>query len=292
MLTIFIPKYQPQGLALVRELAREIDAIDVAVEILVMWEGNEGEIEPACVVQAKEVKYCRAIRKPRNTPSHKVRQLLFAEAKYENILLLESDVFPVYNNFLVRYVDAIQAADIVCGGTRYRNDGAKRINPLRWLYGKNYENKTAFVRAQEPYSSINTKSFLINRTFMSHLLYEDNFTVSGDRLLAIQAKRLDARVVHIENPVFHDDYDSSEEFLSKVRLSIDNICFHMEDMLDFPGLVQVYYRTKAFHMQGLLRWTYRTFEKPMRRHLLGQHPTLKVFNLYRLSYMACASEMM
>ena len=294
MLSVLIPTYNQSCLALVEELSVEIDLLGIEAEIIVL---DDASTDAGVIRELEEVElvdHVRLIRHTENAGISKVRYEMGQAAQYDNLIFLDADTFPSTVDFLQKYISEIGSADIVYGGLRYRQDGPHPINPLRYNYGNRYEIHSVAYREKHPYSTFKAISFYANKKKLYNLIYDEAYGCSGpgDTLFASRMKENGITIKHIYNPVFHDDNDTSEQFLSKVRAGVDDMCLHLDELSEHSRLVRMFKRLDCFGMTKPMRFIYRRFEKRMVKNLLGDNPSMIVLDIYRLSYMACVMKLM
>lgn len=294
MLSILIPTYNQSCLALVEELSIEIDLLDIEAEIIVLDDASTDAKVIREMSDIELVDHVRVVRHTENQGIMKVRFEIAAMAKYDHILFLDADTFPTTTDYLAKYVNEIGKADIVYGGVRYRINGPHPINPLRLAYGQKYEVRSVGFREKNPYASIKSFAFLANKSKLYSLKYDEAFGCSGpgDNLFAKRMMESGVTVKHIYNPVFHDDNDTSEQFLSKLRAGANDLLLHTDDLCEMSRMLRIFLTMKRFGLVKIMRFVFRHFEKRMEKNLLGKNPSVAVLNIYRVTYMACSMKLM
>lgn len=294
MLSILIPTYNQSCLALVEELSIEIDLLDIESEIIVLDDASTDQRVINELEEIEIIDHVRVVRHTENQGIMKVRFEIAALAKYDNILFLDADTFPTTTDYLAKYVNEIGKADIVYGGVRYRINGPHPINPLRMAYGQRYEVHSVGFREKRPYASLKSFAFLANKQKLYSLKYDEAFGCSGpgDSLFAKRMMEAGVTVKHIYNPVFHDDNDTSAQFLSKLRAGANDLLLHTEELNEMSRMLRTFLNLKRFGLVKPMRFVFRRFEKIMEKNLLGQNPSITILNIYRVTYMACAMKLM
>lgn len=287
MLSIVIPTYNCPCVALVNELVRQIDTAQIEAEIVVIDDASTDQSALAANEILASTKYCRYIKLTENLSIAKVRNRLFAEAKYKYVLSLDSDVFPVRNDFIIKYLEAAQNADVVRGGWLYRLDGPQKVCPLRYKYGVRHEVVSVEERRKNPYAQFIAASYLVNRETTRNILFNDSYGRYGfDAYFGAQLELAQVKVAHIDNPVYHDDRDSSERFIAKTRLAIENLIFNADSLGSHSRLLNFYHKVERWHLTWLPRLIYTYLHSPIERQLCSNNPSISLFTLYKLSYCA------
>lgn len=288
MLSIVIPTYNCPCVALVNELVRQIDTAQIVAEIIVI---DDASTDPAALA-ANEViartKYCRYIKLTENVSIAKVRNRLFAEAQYKYVLSLDADVFPVRNDFVVKYLEAAPTADVVRGGWLYRTDEPQKVCPLRYKYGVRYEVVSVEERRKHPYAQFIAASYLINRETTRDILFDETSGSYGfeDLHFGVQLESAQRTITHIDNPVYHDVGDTSERFIRKTLLAVENIVEHADVIGGHSRLLNFYRKVERWHLTWLPRLIYKYLRSPIERQLCSSNPSIWLFTLYKLSYCA------
>ena len=286
MLSILIPTYNSFCFKLVDELAQQAATLNIEYEVVVVDDASTD----AAIVQENsriaELPHCRFVRLDSNIGISKMRNRLLQEAKYQWLLCLDADVSPADSDFLKRYVAAIGKSNVVCGGLLYRQDNGLNINPLRYKYGITCEAQALDERQANPYQSFKTSNYLIDKDLAQKVAFDESFVGYGheDTLFGKMLQQLNEPILHIQNPVYHDDSDTAEEFLAKTRRGIDNLRTHSADLEGYSRLLLTYNKLKRCRVVWLVVLAYKLFRRPIERNLLGANPSMKLFGFYKLGY--------
>ena len=287
MLSILIPTYNCLCLKLVEELSRQAASLKTDYEIVVV---DDASTDAAIVHENSQIAllpHCRFVRLDSNIGISRMRNRLLQEAKYQWLLCLDADVSPSDSDFLKRYADAIGKANVVCGGLLYREGNGQNINPLRYRYGITCEAQTLDERQASPYQSFKTSNYLINKELAQQIAFDESFVGYGheDTLFGKMLQQLGEPILHIQNPVYHDDTDTAAEFLAKTRRGIDNLRTHAADLQGYSRLLLTYNNLKRCRIVWLVSLVYKLLRRPIERNLLGNNPSMKLFGFYKLGYL-------
>lgn len=287
MLSVLIPSYNHDCVVLVDELVRQIDELDLDAEVVVVDDGSTDMGILAENASIESMDHCRYIVSPCNMGIARTRNKLLDEARGDKLLFLDSDVFPARPDFLKLYVDAAREADVVVGGIDYRRGKEAVANPLRLRYGLRHEVKSARRRSRDPYEEFLSSSFLISRRVADVVRFDETFDRYGheDTLFGASIQKARFSVAHIDDAVFHDNTDTSEQYLSKVRIAVQSLSMHADKLEGHSRLLAAYEKVDALHLSRLFCSFFRAFRAPMERNLLGRHPSLLILALYKLSYI-------
>lgn len=287
MLSILIPSYNSDCVVLVDELVSQVENLGVGAEIVVVDDGstNLGIVAENASIERSPI--CRYVVSPMNVGIARTRNKLLDMAKGDYLLFLDADTFPACGDFVKLYMENAGRADVVVGGMRYRRGSDTAVCPLRLRYGAAREAKTARSRSRLPYEAFISCNFLISRRVAEQVRFDETFDRYGheDTIFGTDLQNAGFSVLHIDNPVFHDPTDTSEQYLSKVRVAIQSLSMHADRLDGHSSLLSLYNRIDALGLTALFRSFFRVFRGRMESNLLGARPSLFVLDLYRLSYL-------
>lgn len=287
MLSILIPTYNCACNQLVAELSRQADSLQIAYEIVVV---DDASTDAAIVQENSQIANmpnCRFVQLDERIDIAKMRNRLLQEAKYQWILCLDADVFPADANFLKRYAEAMGQARVVCGGLAYRSGNEQNVNPLRYKYGVSHEVLTLQQRTASPYQSFKTSNYLIDSKLAQQIRFDETFVDYGheDTLFGEKLQLAGESILHIQNPVYHDDTDTAEQFLAKTRRGIDNLKAHADELRGYSQLLQTYSKLQKLHLTGIVAFKFRLLRRLLERNLLSNKPLISLFGFYKLGYL-------
>ncbi len=287
MLSILIPTYNHECLLLVDELVNQIETCGLEAEIVVFDDGSTNMDIMAENAGIEDMPHCRYIVSPQNRGIARTRNLLMDEAKYDLLLFLDSDVWPTSDDFLRRYVTEAKTADVIVGGMKYRTGEEAVSNPLRIRYGLRHEVKSVKERNKKPYHAFISANFMIHKNVAEKIRFDETFDRYGheDTLFGATIQEAGFSIAHFDNPVYHDNTDTQEQYLSKVRIAIQSLSMHREKLTNFSRLLRLYNRLDALHLSNLIYLIYKHFRHQMEKNLMGSHPSMIVLGVYKISYL-------
>ncbi len=229
--------------------------------------------------------YCRVIEQEKNQGIAKTRNNLADVAKGDYLLFLDADVYPVSMCFIKNYVDKRVDDGVLCGGMTFRLDGPVKMSPLRYQYGMKYESK------QTQFISLN---FFLPASVFHKVRFNESFSKYGheDTQFGADLRNAGYKILDVDNPVYHDNGDTSEHFLNKTRVAIDNLIEHRDLLLPTSRLLQLYEKLRKYPIGWLMRFPFKHCRARMEKNLLSDEPLLMIYNVYRLSYLysKCAED--
>ena len=281
-LSILIPSYNSICIEMVKQLHAQ--CLNIAqpfhYEILV---ADDGSTNPKIIKANQDIEqlaHCTFLQKPTNTGSASTRNFLAQHAQYEWILFLDSDMTIPDAHFVERYLEHT-SHDVVNGGISI---GKGKKNNLRYLYEHNAErHHTAEMRNKAGFKEFRSTNFLIKRALILQCPFDERFKHSGyeDVLLGKTLSLKGASILHINNPLVMDNFEENNKYMQKCERNLRTLYKFRDELQGYSRLLDLANRLP----HGLIRYWHRHFHLWERRLLTGNHPTLPLFNLYRLGYL-------
>ena len=278
-LSILIPTFNDPCSTLVHNLHQQAEALGMTYEILVADDGSTQEkvLEENRSINA--LPHCQLIERGVNAGRASIRNFLAQQARYAWLLFIDSDMVVCRNDYLRKYASC-EETPIVDGGVVI---GACKPGNLRSLYEKAAESQhTPEERQLSPYRDFHTANFMIKRTLMLEQPFDERFKSYGyEDVLFGKAMELGAvPILHIDNPMSFEIFEDNEYFVSKTEEGL-------RTLYEFRNELQGYSRLLD-RIQNLphtpIRWWHKSFGGIERKHLTSRHPSLWVFNLYKIGY--------
>jgi hypothetical protein len=279
MLSILIPVYHYNTLKLVTELAEQCNSSGINFEILAQDDASNSPEN----IQNQEINLipnCSFYINETNLGRGKNINSLAQKAQYNWLLILDCDTFPAHQNFIQKYIDAIAdlKKEIFFGGIIYGNKKPENEQLLRWIYGNKRES-----------SSILTSNLLIKKEVFLQHPFDDSITKYGyeDLCFFSVLKQNHFEVSRIENPTYHLNLETSEVFLNKTKIALENLVFLYNAKKISPEESKI---IKAFELLKKLRLTrfsafiFNKNKSKIERNLLSATPSLFLFDIYKLGY--------
>lgn len=287
MLSILIPTYNRICVELVAELSRQVRRAGVVSEIIVLDDGSTNMKIVGKNTKLEEIEGCRYVVSPENQGIAKTRNRLMDMARYDNLLFLDSDVMPVSDDFIQRHIDAIGKADVVCGGMRYRRGDGECVNILRLRYGVSHEERTVEQRKRNPYEAFISCSFMVTRKASKKNRFDESFDRYGheDTLFGISIQKQGLSILHIDAPVYHDNLDTSDEYMSKVRTSLQSLSMHSEALAGHSKLLCLYDKLSKVGLSKVVAKCFSLLRKRMEKNLTGSDPSVPLLQAYKIGYL-------
>lgn len=289
MLSILIPTYNYDVSNLVENIHKQCRKAEIDFEILINDDASD-RIKPNKNLEQK-LNNCIIFIQQENKGLSTSRNFLISKSRFPWILLLDSDVMPISDLYIKNYLKHINSDyQIINGGLQYYNSVPPKEELLRWKYGRKREALNIEKRLKDQ----NKKSFLssnllIKKSVFDKVLYDKNLNKYGYEDLVFQKEviQLNFQVLQIDNSVYHLKLDTSEIFLNKFKLSLQNLSDLIKtNKLDFEDtrISKVYTKINLPVIKPIIIFLFSIFEKIMYKNLKSSKTNLLIFDLYRVGY--------
>lgn len=293
MISILIPAYNFDVTNLVNTLYNQAVASNKEYEIIVLDDNSDVSFKKKNRVIDKllGVHYFEL---EKNIGRSGIRNRLSEMAKFDYLLYMDCDAEILYNDYLANYLAICTGEVVACGGWIYSpvSPRADR-HRLRWKYGFWRESQDAKERKRFPYAYFMTNNFLISKSIIQKHNFNEEIRGYGheDTLFAINLRRNQVPVTHIDNPMIHLGLETNLVFLDKTKHRIRNLLkllrmsdYH-KDLEKHSAVVKSLNRLKKWGLTAPYCCIYGKTQQIMVNNLLGKYPSLLVFDLYKLGYL-------
>lgn len=287
MLSVLVPIYNFDVREFVKELHRQCRLNSISFEILCFddcsndeFKNLNAELSTIPEVQYKELEV--------NYGRSKIRNFLAQEAKFETLLFVDCDSIPSSSHYIRNYTSFIGKGTVVYGGRGYADHPPNDVSLyLRWYYGVKRESVTAVNRKEEPYRSFMTNNFLIPKSIVAKIPFDENIIGYGyeDVLFGQQLKKQDIAVVHIDNKLIHIGLESAEVFLQKTMEGMKNLS-RLIKQKELGNEIKIYRYAKKmerWRLGYIVVTVYKMFARAIRKNLTSGTPNLKLFDFFKLA---------
>ena len=279
MLSILIPVYNYNILPLVNELVKQCNLNGIDFEILCQDDASNSS-ENILNQEINLLPNCSFFVNETNLGRGKNINSLSLKAIYDWLLILDCDTFPTQNDFVKKYIDAISNLknNILFGGIIYENKKPESDQLLRWVYGNKRETVT-----------ILTSNLIIKKEVFLQYPFDESITKYGyeDLLFFSVLKANNFEISKIENPTFHLNLETSNAFLNKTKIALENLMFLYDSKKIRKEENKI---TTSFEFLRKLKLTqfatflFRKNQTRIERNLFSKKPSLFLFDLYKLGY--------
>lgn len=283
ILSILVSVYNFDCRALVEKLLWQLpDGCEVVVADDASTDAQMRLDNRAFIAQKESVRYWES---PENSGRAKIRNALARQARGEWLLFLDCDAMPFDDDFLHRYIMEIGQADVVCGGTQCMPHCPSPMMRLRYKYEQKYwKNNSAEKRNQRPYDSFTTFNFMIRKSVFDAIRFNSQCYEYGheDTLFGRELAERGVSIKHVDNAAIHTGLDANGEFLKKTETALVSLV-RIDPGMTFPsGIARAYRLLKRWRLLSLFRFWHSLSAKVVRSNLTGEHPSLMLFQLYKL----------
>lgn len=280
-----IPTYNRDCTKLVRELQMQAEKVKgLHYEVLVADDASTHLDIKRSNRTIGNLGKCSLIELEQNIGRARIRNFLAQRAEYPYLLFLDSDVQIVSDDFLKKYL-CLEECLVAYGGVGILPDAELAAHNLRYRYEVSCEAQFSVEnRKKKPYHGFRTSNFLVRRDVLLRHPFDEKIRRYGyeDVLFGIQLQSANIPVTHIENPVAVDDFEPNEEFLRKTDEGLQTLLSIESEMRGYSNLLKCVDNLQRWHLAPLAGFVYSVFSKIIKRNLLGQHPNVKLYNVYRL----------
>ena len=279
MLSVLIPVYHYNALPLVNELVKQCNCSGITFEILCQDDASNSQEN----IKNQEVKLlpnCSFYINETNLGRGKNINSLAQKAKYNWLLILDCDTFPADDNFIQKYINVVSdpSKNILFGGITYEDKKPGTEQLLRWIYGQKREA-----------NSILTSNLWIKKDVFLQYPFDESITKYGyeDLCFFSVLKKNHFEVFLIENPTFHLNLETSEAFLNKTKIALENLVF-LYNSNKISGkeskIIKAFELLKNLKLTQFSAFLFKRNKTKIERNLLSQNPSLFLFDLYKLGY--------
>ena len=288
MLSILIPIYNRDCTTLVTDLHNQGEAAGLEFEIICLDDCSSKEFQ-SVNQQLKTLTQVIYEELAENIGRARIRNALAEKAKYGTLLFIDCDMAVSSDQFLQKYVNAINGPGAIVGGLEY--EAAVPDNAdyrLRWIYGHERESISVAERQKHPYTSFMTGIFAIDKVSFDSIRFDESIKRYGheDTLFGKELFTRGIKVVHIDNPLTHQGLESKVDFIAKTEQAVETLSELVKagKLKDEVKLYRVYRMLKRFYLHNLFARRFQKQKDSWLGNLHSTKPDLKYFDMYRLGY--------
>ncbi len=291
MLSILIPTYNYNIVALVSEIHRQISSIGIPFEIICLDDASTLFLEENQTI--RKLDHTQYELLPENVRRSKIRNLLAQQAQYDWLLFLDADVMPKDSDFIKRYVSFMNDEIIlVNGGLEYEQKLPENNKMLRWVYGHKREAIPVRKRKTKPYESTLVSNILIPKKIMLQFPFNDTICDYGyeDFVFIATVRKNNVGITQIDNPVYHLNMETSTVFLKKHLEALDNLhALIGKKIMEPKDTILSRWRNTliSYKVDRQVVLLFHFFEPSLKKNIISSKPSLLLFDFYKLGYF-CA----
>jgi len=294
MLSICIPIYNFDVTELVNALSNQVNNIEEEVNIILIDDSSEESYKNINKEVCNKHTY---IELEQNVGRSKIRNLFLNYTDFKYLLFLDCDSKIVSDDFIINYLSSIKSNksfSVSCGGRVYDSKKPDKSKLLSWKYGIKRESKGYEERQQNPYSSFMTNNFLVKRSILEAIPFDESLTQYGheDTLFGFSLKKNSIPTLHINNAVLNGEIEENEAYLKKTKLAIENLTIILDSIDDKEAfikevtLLSFYHKIKPFGIIKLLGFFAPILNNVFLFRLKLGRVSVNLFNFYKLNYLS------
>lgn len=288
MLSILIPVHNYSVYPLISELQKQCLEINIQFEIL--CQDDSSNLFTTENQYTNSLENCNFSVNNLNVGRGKNINFLAEKSKFEWLLIMDCDTFPTQSNYIQKYISQINEAEkVVFGGIKYQKEKPSSNQLLRWFYGNARESISVEKRNTNPNGSALTSNILIQKKVFISNKFNDSITKYGyeDLVFLSDLKKKGILVKHIDNPTYHLGLETSEQFLAKTKIALENLKSISENNSIYNSeskILKVYNVLKQLYLTSFISTIFKKTERNLEENLLSKNPSLFLFDLYKLGY--------
>ena len=295
-LSILVPLYNQDGVALATALSRQVGQIlaargnpSLGLEIVFADDSSPDAAARRTNASIAALPHCRYMERKVNVGRAAIRNVLAKEARYSRLLFLDGDVVIEGPDFIQRYLTHMCEADVVMGTLRFANPDGRYDRNLKYRYERHFLARHPIARRMErPYASFRTTNFMVRRAILLAFPFDETFHEYGyeDTLFGRQLYEHGVSLVHIDNAATIDSYEDNAAFVAKTEESLRTLAAHARQLQGYSTLLEVCARLRRRHLLPVVASLFRLARRMLLRNLQGTSPSVLLFNVYKLGMYA------
>ena len=283
-LSVCIPVYNFDVQELVNSLKKEIRNTKLDAEIILIDDASTKDFVKVNK-SLKEVANLFIFLK-KNIGRSAIRNLFLKYASGDFLLFLDCDAKIISENFLQNYLQFIkenQDAKVIFGGFEVEQGALT----LRKKYSLEREIIPLEKRKLAPYSSFRGINFLVKKEILQQFPFDENLKNYGyeDLIFSKNLELNKVEISHLENPVLHGDEETTDVFLFKTKIAIQNLRKIHKNNPDFVRdmkLIKAYQKIKDKRLLSVYKNFFKISKSFLINKLHQENPNLRYFDLYKL----------
>lgn len=282
MLSILIPTYNFNCVALVKSLQQQAEEEKIEYEIVVADDASS-----VFVAENSEInmlKNARFLPLSKNIGRANIRNLLASEAKFRYLLFIDGDAKVFTPTFLSEHIRHCAPNCCIVGGVTYEKNTNATFS-LRAKYGEKCEAKKHY------FSAFN---LLIDRQLFLQIKFDKNLHHYGyeDFVFGIEAEKL-TTIKYINNPLIHKGLDENITFLEKTEKAIRNLWMlqtNNPDIQKRSQLLRTFFLLKKWHLEKFVAKFFGKWRSIITTNLTSKNPSLFLFSCYKIGLLCSITQ--
>jgi hypothetical protein len=193
------------------------------------------------------------------------------------------------DEYIINYLEQDDKFEVVYGG--YSLAFGDNSN-LRFIYEKSAEKAhVAAKRNCHPYKDLHTANLLISQRVILSLPFDERIRNYGyeDVLLGKRLKENNIEILHIDNPLTLNNYESNSDYLEKTKEGLQTLKMFSNELHGYSRILTISNRISRFHQKWIIKLYWKLCQKHLETKLIGKNPNLSTFTMYKLGYFISIS---
>lgn len=296
-LSICIPIFNHDCTDLINRLDEQCVQSGINYEIILIDDCSSLHKEAnRLLAQLPNVQYTEL---PQNIGRAAIRNRLAETARFSHLLFMDCDTQIIDSQFIPKYLFSVKEcnADVILGGVCYSDEMPQQPNLLRWVYGKNREERPAHERNLQPYRAFTAFNALIRKEVFEKVRFDESLKTYGheDTLLGWQMKKANISMTHIDNPARKIGLASSDLYLKRNAEAVENLwkiyqgIEEKELFREDVKLLRYYHLLERMMLKKIFSVIIRPFYEMILKNLKSDNPILFLLDLYKLDSLCRVS---
>lgn len=278
MISVLIPIYNYDVVALVKHLHENGMRLQVPFEIICIDDGSELSYQNI----NQRITHLPGVRLEalgKNIGRSAIRNLLASKAQYQYFLFLDCDCSIPQKDFLDRYLEHCNTQTVLVGGRTYHDTRPEKDRTLHWKVGR--------TREQKLDSGFQSNNFMIHARAFHAINFDERIQGYGheDTLFGYLLEKQGYKIRHIDNPVIHEDLQPATEFIAKQKNAIRNL-ISLERM--YPDvetrLTRICKSITNLKLSLPIIHMFTWSERLLHRGLADKFPSVMLLDLYKIGF--------
>lgn len=270
---------------MVKALSTQCENIEgLHYEIIVADDGSSNEHTRVVNKEILELDNIQYIIRKSNVGRVAIRNFLAKEAQYKWLLFIDSDMSVDNDEFILKYLEQDDKFDVIYGGYSLAFGDSSN---LRYIYEKNAEKAhVASKRKCHSYLDLHTANLLISREVILSIPFDERIKNYGyeDVLLGKKLKENNIEILHIDNQLTLDNYESNEDYLEKTKEGLHTLKVFSNELHGYSRLLTIAERLSQYHQRWIIKLFWKISQKHLERKLISKKPSLFTYTIYKLGY--------
>lgn len=186
--------------------------------------------------------------------------------------------------FVATYVENMDKADVVVGSLRVA-EGCVDLSSLRCKNEMKAERGYSVSKSNEhPYKNFHSGNFMASRLVMIDNPFREDIKTYGyeDTLFGKGLADRHVSILHIDNPLLFVRFESNSRFLEKTEEAMRTLHAYREELKGYSALLHLVDCLQRHHLLWITVWINRLISTAVRRRLMGDTPSLFLYNVFRV----------